>query len=341
MAAPALIYLGLNLGSGATRGWGVPMATDIAFAVGVLTLLGRRVPAALRVLLLAVAIIDDIGAILVIALFYSSGFSLTGLAVCVSGVAAILALQRFGVRNPWVYVAPGFLVWFGLLLAGVHPTLSGVIVGMLTPVRSWYGEAGFAKEASEALAEFHAIARRRGHGSHELLSSLDRLKRARREALAPVVRIEANLHPWVAYGIMPLFALANAGVTLDSVDLSAPGALLAALGVSLGLAVGKPVGVLAASFLAVKLGWSVLPQGVDFRGLCVVGLVAGVGFTMALFIAQLAFHDPNLLSAAKLAVLLGSGVAGVLAIAVGRFLLREPPPGTTRDADEAERSTRR
>ena len=139
---------------------------------------------------------------------------------------------------------------------------------------------------------------------------------------------------------MPLFALANAGVTLDSVNLGAPGALLAALGVAIGLSVGKPAGVLAASLLATKLGWSVLPHGVDFRGLTVVGLVAGVGFTMALFVAQLAFHDPDLLSAAKLAVLAGSGLAGGLAIVVGRLLLREPPPDVAQCADDAERSTR-
>jgi len=339
MVAPAVIYLALNLRGGAVQGWGVPMATDIAFAVGVLALLGSRVPAALRVLLLALAIIDDIGAILVIALFYSTGFSLAGLGVALGGVAGIVVLQRVGIRNPWLYVLPGFLVWLGLLLAGVHPTLAGVIIGMLTPARPWFGTEGFTKEATEALAEFHAVARRPGHDEHDLLSSLDRLRRARREALAPVVRLEARLNPWVAFGIMPLFALANAGVTLDSVELGAPGATLEAIGIVVGLAVGKPVGVLVASYVAVKLGWSVLPRGVDFRGLAVVGLVAGVGFTMALFIAQLGFHEPTLLGAAKLAVLAGSAIAGVLASVAGRWLLRGPAPGAAVSADEAERST--
>ena len=226
-----------------------------------------------------------------------------------------------------------------LLLAGVHPTLAGVVIGMLTPARSWFGVKGFTRAAGEALAEFHAVARRPGHDEHDLLASLERLRHARREALAPVVRLEARLNPWIAYGIMPLFALANAGVSLDSVRFEAAGASLAFFGVVVGLALGKPVGVLLASYVAVKIGWSALPRGVDFRGLTVVGLVAGVGFTMALFIAQLAFHEPALLGAAKLAVLAGSAIAGILAAVAGRWLLQGPAPGAAVSVDEAERST--
>jgi len=338
MVVPAVLYLAINLEGGATRGWGVPMATDIAFAVGVLTLLGRRVPASLRILLLALAIIDDIGAILVIALFYSAGVSLTGLGIAAGGVVGVVLFQRVGAREPWAYMLPGFLVWLGLLVAGIHPTLAGVILGMLTPVRPWYGAEGFMREAEGAIAEFSAVARREGHDPHELLASLDRIRRAHQEALAPVVMLEAKLNPWVAYGIMPLFALANAGVTLDAIKLQDTGTSLVALGVVVGLAVGKPLGVLLASWVTVRLGWSVLPRGVDFRGLTVVGLVAGVGFTMALFIAQLAFQDPALLGSAKLAVLAGSAIAGVIAVAVGRWMLLEPPPGDGLSVDEVERA---
>jgi NhaA family Na+:H+ antiporter len=159
MLVPATIYISLNIGSPAVRGWGIPMATDIAFAVGVLALLGRRVPAALRVLLLALAIIDDIGAILVIALFYSSGIAWSGLIVVGLGIVTVLAMQRIGVRNPILYVAPGVVVWSGMLHVGIHPTIAGVILGLLTPVRSWFGHEGFATETNRALDSLR-------HGRH-------------------------------------------------------------------------------------------------------------------------------------------------------------------------------
>ena len=340
MVAPALIYLAFNRAPETHSGWGVPMATDIAFAVGVLTLLGKRVPAALRVLLLALAIIDDIGAIVVIALFYSSGVQWIGLGVAVAGVAGVIALQRFGVRSPLVYILPGATVWGGLLAAGVHPTLAGVAMGLLTPVRSWFGEQGFLREATDALAEFRSRAERPSHDHHELLHPLERIDQARREAVPPVVRLEAALNPWVAFGIMPLFALANAGVSLGAIDLAASGAVSVALGVGIGLAVGKPVGIVSACLLAAKTGLCTLPRGVDWRGLLVVGAVAGIGFTMAIFIAELAFTDPAYLGVAKLAVLIGSLVAGIVGVLAGMLLLSDKAPqGIALSVDEAERST--
>ncbi len=334
MMVPALTYVALAPAE-ARAGWGVPMATDIAFAVGVLALLGKRVPPALRILLLAVAIIDDIGAIIVIAVFYSSGLSGQGFAMAGLGIAAILVLQALGVRRALAYVPAGALVWIGVAKAGVHPTIAGVIIGLLTPARAWYGVPRFLEESRRQLATIEAGG---GHG-HELDQPMAELARAHREATPPVERILHILHPWVAYLIMPVFALANAGVVLDGLDLgAAPGAFF---GVVAGLVIGKPLGVLAACALAPRLGVAQLPRGVDIRGLVVVGMVAGVGFTMALFIAALAFPaDPTLHGVAKLGVLVASAIAAIGAFAYGRLALpAAPSAGAAATAHEAEAST--
>ena len=218
MLVPAAHLPDLNTGPIARRGWGVPMATDIAFAVGVLALLGKRVPAALRVLLLALAIIDDIGAILVIAIFYSSSVSAVWLLVAAGGVVGVLALQRVGVRRPFVYVLPGVFLWFGLLRGGVHPTIAGVILGLLTPVRGG--------------------------------------------PTSPAARLEATLQPWVSFGIMPLFALANAGVTVRGLTLTGETMTIAA-GTFLGLVIGKPLGIVLASAASVRLGICAYRAGLD------------------------------------------------------------------------------
>ncbi len=340
MLVPALVYLVFNRTDATRQGWGVPMATDIAFAVGILALLGKRIPAALRVLLLALAIIDDIGAILVIALFYSTGVQLAGLLVVALGVAGVLTLQRLGVRSVSAYIVPGIVVWAGMYSAGIHPTIAGVILGLLTPARAWFGRQGFIDTAREAITEFEARAEKSGLDAHELLHPLQRVELARREALAPVTRLEAWLHPWVAYGIMPLFALANAGVAVGGVDWQSADSLPIALGVGLGLALGKPLGIVGISLVTAKLGLCQLPRGVDVRGLLVVGSVGGIGFTMALFVAQLAFTDAEQLGVAKLAVLLGSFAAGIAGLLMGVLLLpKAAQAGATADLHEAERST--
>ncbi|MBK9035486.1 MAG: Na+/H+ antiporter NhaA [Myxococcales bacterium] len=338
MVAPALLYLALAPGS-AHDGWGVPMATDIAFAIGVLALLGRRVPPALRVLLLATAIIDDIGAIIVIALFYSSGVSGLGFAVAGIGIAAIVVMRALGVRRALAYIPAGAVIWIGVAKAGIHPTIAGVIIGLMTPAQAWYGVRRFVAESRTQLDEIEVVCAD-GHADAQALSKpLAELGRAHREATAPVERLEHILHPWVAYLIMPVFALANAGVALGGLDLgAAPGALA---GVMVGLVVGKPLGILLLCGLAVRLGVARLPRGIDVRGLIVVGTVAGVGFTMALFIAGLAFPaSPELHGVAKLGVLMASGCAAILAYILGRALLPAAPPiGAAATAHEAEVST--
>ena len=299
MLAPAAMYVALADAPEARAGWGVPMATDIAFAVGVLTLLGRRAPPALRVLLLALAVIDDLGAILVIALFYSTGIAPLGLAVAGAGLSAIVLMQRLGVGATLAYVAPAVVVWGGIYSAGVHPTIAGVLVGLLTPVR--------APDGTEP----------------------------------PAQRLIHALHPWVAFGVMPVFALANAGVHIDGGLGDGPAAVVT-LAVMVGLVLGKPAGVLAACALVLRLRLATLPIGLTWAHLAVLGVVAGIGFTMSLFVAQLAFADATLLTAAKLGVLVASGVAALTGLALGFALLRDTPPsGAATTADEAERSTQR
>jgi NhaA family Na+:H+ antiporter len=340
MIAPALIYLAFNREPPARHGWGVPMATDIAFAVGILSLLGKRIPAALRVLLLALAIIDDIGAILVIAIFYSSGIAWGGLLLAAAGVASVLALQAFGARSALAYVIPGVIAWLGTLRAGIHPTIAGVLLGLLTPVRPWFGVAGFLTVARDALDRLRARAEDESQDAHKLLEPLRAFKQAQREAVPPVVRVQAALHPWVAYGIMPLFALANAGISLAGFSTSNATSVVIFLGVTVGLVVGKPLGVVAASALTVKLGLCALPRGTTWRGILLVGCVAGIGFTMAIFIAGLAFRDASSLAAAKLAVLLASAFASIIALAFGWLALKAAPDsGAAANAAEAEAST--
>ncbi|GIW72702.1 MAG: Na(+)/H(+) antiporter NhaA [Planctomycetota bacterium] len=325
MLAPALIYTALNPAAPARSGWGIPMATDIAFAVGVVVLLGRRVPPAVRVLLLAVAIIDDLGAILVIAIFYASGFDPQGLLVLGGGVAFMLLLRAAGVRPGIGYIFPLTVIWVGLYQTGVHPTIAGVIVAFATPVEPWLERRHFIELAQQALAEFQRRFEQ-GRGEHELLEPLRTLTQAGREAVSPAVRGEVFFHPWVAFLIMPLFALANAGVRLGELDLGRPGALGVLLGVSGGLVLGKPLGVLGLSWLAVRCGLCRLPRGVGWHGVALLGAAAGIGFTMAIFIAELAFTDPMLLNAAKLGVLLATALAALLAVALGRALALPPRP---------------
>jgi NhaA family Na+:H+ antiporter len=320
MVVPAALFLVLNHGTAASPGWGIPMATDIAFAVGILALLGKRVPPALRVLLLALAVIDDLGAILVIAVFYSAGLVTSGLALAGLGLLLVLGLQKLGVRSPWAYVPPGVVVWAGVQMSGVHPTIAGVLLGLLTPVRAWLGPSDFVDHATSAAAAVNS--QQDTHRQRRIVIGLATLEHARREAVAPVDRLLSSLHGWVAFVIMPLFALANAGVPLAGADLGGGRAVFS--GVLLGLVLGKPLGVMALSWLAVRAGVAALPAGVSWRDLLVVGIVAGIGFTMALFIAALAFPAGPHGEIAKLAILGASAVAAIGGLLAGRLLLAAP-----------------
>jgi NhaA family Na+:H+ antiporter len=287
--------------------------------------------------LLALAVIDDVGSILVIAVFYSSGISAEGLLVAAGGVAAIAGLQRLGVRAVAAYALPSAAVWVGAYRAGIHPTLAGVVVGLLTPVAASIDRERFLKGAE---ARLQAMWRKKDLSDQELLPHLDELNQGRREVVSPVERLQHALHGWVAFGVMPLFALANAGVSLGAVTLEGD-PLKVFFGVTLGLVLGKPLGILAVSALAVKLKLANLPRGVTWTQAMVVGVVAGIGFTMAIFIAQLAFPGGGpVLEAAKLGILVASGAAAVLGLVLGRLVLpQQVAPEAAQTVEEAESST--
>jgi NhaA family Na+:H+ antiporter len=283
MMVPALIYAVFNVGGPGATGWGIPMATDIAFALGVVALLGPRVPIALRVFLAAVAIVDDIGAVLVIATFYTASIASMGLMAAAVFLAILIALNLSGVRSPIPYIVLGILLWIAVLLSGIHATIAGVLLAFTIPART-------AEPSETPLLE----------------------------------RLEHVLHAPVAFLIVPLFALANAGVRLDGVSGSHSISIMS--GVALGLVVGKPLGITLAAWLAVRLRFAVLPAGVDWRLLRAVSCLGGIGFTMSLFVGALAFPDVARLDSAKLGVLLASGVAAV----IGWIMLRS---GASREPD--------
>lgn len=315
MAVPAVIYIAFNASTSGASGWAIPMATDIAFAVGVLVLLGSRVQHAQRVLLLALAVIDDIGAIVIIALFYSSGIAPYGFGIAAIGLVGTIAMRSAGVRPPLLYLAPGIVVWAGLYIGGVHPTLAGVILGLATPVLPWFGPSGFAETTKTQLEDLDAQDRQ------GLLDRLDAINAARKEALSPTDRLIHALHPWVAFVIMPLFAFANAGVAFGTADLIGDG-LWIFIGIAAGLALGKPIGIAGVSLLASRIGLASRPAELGASGIALVGIVGGIGFTMSLFIAQLAFTDRALLDTAKLGILVGSALAMVLGLVCGLLASR-------------------
>ncbi|SFX62903.1 MULTISPECIES: Na+/H+ antiporter NhaA [Azotobacter] len=321
VAMPALVYLSVNGGEGLRQGWAVPTATDIAFAVGVLALLGKSIPGSVRVFLLALAIIDDIAAVLIIALFFSGGLDPAGFLIAGVGIALVLGFQQIGIGSAYAYVIPGALVWFGLLWSGAHPTLAGVILGLMTPVFPARSVESPIETATCAIKDFVERVQHGSEDAHRLMQPVKRLRHAQRELLPPVVRVQMALHPWVAYAVMPLFALANAGVNLDGVDPGNGGSSSVVLGVSLALIVGKPLGIMLSSWILVRLGWCRLPEGMNWSWMWLIGCLAGIGFTMSIFIATLAFDDASLLSAAKLGVLLASGLAGAIGLVLGRILV--------------------
>jgi Na+:H+ antiporter, NhaA family len=319
---PAVIYLAFNHAGMPSRGWAVPTATDIAFAVGVLALLGRAIPSNVRVFLLALAIIDDIVAVLIIAIFYSGGLDYSGFVVAAIGILMVFGLRWIGIGSAYAYVLPGAVLWFGFLKTGAHPTLAGVVLGLMTPVIPTRTRERPLDLAANAVKELWTQAADNKPEPGALMQPLKQLRQAQRDLLPPVSRVQMALHPWVAFGIMPLFALANAGVSLDGIDLSAGGSMSVMLGVLIALVAGKPVGIIGFSWIAVRLGWCTLPPGVTWSGVCVVGLLAGIGFTMSIFIATLAFADANLLGAAKLGVLLASLCAAIIGLAWGTIYVK-------------------
>jgi Na+:H+ antiporter, NhaA family len=318
MLVPAGVYLAFQAGTPAQRGWGIPMATDIAFVVGCMAVLGSRIPHGLRIMLLTLAIADDIGAILVIALGYSTGIHLLPLLLGAAALALVVIVTRLGVRSFGIYTLVGLVVWFDFQESGVHATIAGVILGLLTPARPHLTGDAFApflRHASEPI--------RHEDTAHERPATVRALRQAARETVSPLEYLESTLHPWVSFVIMPVFALANAGVTLHLASFTEP----VALAVAAGLLIGKPVGILLFSWIAVRARLARLPGGIGWRALAGGGLLAGIGFTMALFIAGLAL-DGTALDAAKVGIISGSAVSAAIGLAVLVLVLPAAPART-------------
>lgn len=322
MVVPVSIFLVVLAGSEGSRGWGVPMATDIAFALGIAALAGPRVPVGLKVLLLAIAIFDDLGAVAVIAVAYSDSIEVGPLLLGLATLGVVAAMNRLGIRDVTFYILVGVVTWAAILKSGVHPTTVGVALGFLTPLKSRSSVEALRAEADGIL---HSIdeeraaldeAAGRTHHSEAVL----RLRRLAEEAVAPLDRLEHGLNPWVAFLIVPIFALANAGVDLRGDTLSSAAGEPLTWGIALGLFLGKPLGIMAGAWVAIRLG-ARLPEGASWRGVLAVGTIAGIGFTVALFVAELAYTEERLLTYSKVGILAGSLLSGV----VGYVLLRQIP----------------
>ncbi len=320
MIVPALLYTLFNIGGKGQAGWGIPMATDIAFALGALALLGSNVPTGLLVFLTALAIADDLGAVLVIALFYAEKINLLPL---VTGSVILLVsylFNRMGVRKLMVYIILGIILWVAFLKSGVHATVAGVFLAMTIPANALITEDQFTKRIQKLIQKF--LSRERAdhplERTEDQQAILQEIELSCRRVQAPLQRIEHGLHPWVTYVIMPIFAFANAGV---EIPFQAMGNVLSQpviLGIIAGLFLGKQAGIMLFSWLAVRWGWADLPSEVTWKQLYGISVLAGIGFTMSLFIASLAFPDPDLLAQSKIGVL----IASVLSGGIGYSILR-------------------
>ncbi|HUG30515.1 MAG TPA: Na+/H+ antiporter NhaA [Candidatus Limnocylindria bacterium] len=328
---PAVLFLAIVGPGDAGRGWAIPMATDIAFALGVLALLGDRIPIGLRVFMAALAIVDDLIAVLVIGIFYTSDVSVPGLAASAACLGLLVGANVLGVRRPVVYGLLGLATWFAVLQSGIHPTVAGVLVALTIPARTKLDAAAFAAKAGEivsAFAEREADTTPVKAEDHH--SELWELEEISERAQAPMLRFEHALQPWVAFVVVPIFALANAGIAIGADIGSLMGDPLV-LGVAVGLVVGKQVGITVAVLLALRFGLASLPHGVTLAHVYGAAWLGGIGFTMSIFIADLAFADASRLALAKLGVLVASAIAGAGGYVVLRRATRaataRPAPG--------------
>lgn len=316
MVLPALIYAAFNLGQESLRGWGIPMATDIAFALGVLALLGKRAPLYLKVFLTALAIVDDLGAVLVIAIFYTSEIMWAWLGLGAIVFVILLALNRLDIRYLPAYSILGIILWVAFLKSGVHATIAGVLLAFTIPSQSKINEDEFAEQSHKLIDKFQKKDKGKSLSPTQQ-SIVEAIEKEAEKAQAPLQRLEHSLHPYVSFIIMPIFALANAGVTITS-DMFMFNSVT--LGIIFGLVIGKQAGIFSFVCLAVKMGWAELPKNVSKMQIWGVSMLAGIGFTMSLFIAGLAFPaDEKLLTSAKFGILLASFISGIFGYVFLRY----------------------
>jgi NhaA family Na+:H+ antiporter len=319
MVTPAFFYIAINRQLPEVHGWGIPMATDIAFALGVLALLGKRIPLSLKIFITALAIADDLGAVLVIAFFYTSHISFLNLGIGVGFLSVLIAANVLGVRNATFYGLIGiFGVWLAFLLSGVHSTIAGVLAALTIPARPKINELDFTQKLKTYTQEFLQIPPNDVTLlEREQVYVIEKIKKLAMAADTPLQRLEYGLHGLVALFVMPLFALANAGITISTESFTQIHTVAA--GTFIGLLLGKFIGVVGFSWLMVKLKWATLPSDIRWKHIIGAGFLAGIGFTMSLFVTNLAFDDPALISQAKFGILIASVVAGT----VGYSILRK------------------
>ncbi|MFZ2323478.1 MAG: Na+/H+ antiporter NhaA [Ignavibacteriaceae bacterium] len=324
MIFPAVIYTLFNTGTDGASGWGIPMATDIAFVVGILALLGNKVPLSLKIFILALAIVDDIGAVLVIAVFYTSEISFISLMIAAGLLVLLVAMNRSGVRNLLIYSLVGVALWLAFLKSGVHTTVAGVLLAFTIPASSRINTKKFSNETEALIKDFDNAGE---HGNNVLTNSerltiVDQIENNCEKILTPLQRFEHGLHPWVSFFIMPIFALANAGVSIGG-DFSSSLTNYVSIGIVLGLFIGKQIGIFSFSYLAVKFKLASQPEGVSWKKIYAAAILGGIGFTMSLFIANLAFNSEELLNTAKVGILSGSLISGIIGFIILKSALNK------------------
>lgn len=318
MVIPAAVYLIFNASGESLNGWGIPMATDIAFAIGVLALVGKRLPAELRIFLLAVAVVDDLGAIALIAIVYTESISFVDLGLAFAVYAAIAGFIWLGIRSIGLYMILAIVMWHFFVDSGIHATLAGVLLAALVPSKPDSPVEDFDRKVSEMNHDFK-LAKTSGDETkaNTIVEQVENLSRA---SQSPMESLNAKIHPWVSFVILPLFALATAGVVVSSNALTEALSSPVTLGVALGLLIGKPIGIFGVSWLVVRLGLSQLPSTITWTHIIGVGFLAGIGFTVSIFIAGIAFDSPEVVDQAKMGIFGASLLAGVVGYLMLRFL---------------------
>ncbi len=319
MVVPALVYALFNYGTSSASGWGIPMATDIAFAIGILVLLAWRVPRSLIIFVTALAIVDDLGAVFVIALFYTQEINWVALAWAASVLALLILFNRGGIRHSLPYILAGITLWYLTLLSGLHATVAGILLALTIPARPAFSPGQFSQRLQELGQGFHAAvldpeAPDHPLSNHRMATIAENVERAAMAVQPPLQRMEHGLSTWVTFLIIPIFALANAGIDFSHIDFATSISAPVTLGVIFGLVLGKFIGISGSCWLVLKLGWGKMPQGMNWRHITGAAWLGGIGFTMSLFIGGMAFSDPQQFEDAKLGILLSSLIAATLGL---------------------------
>ena len=323
MVIPALLFATLNKGNAGSHGWGIPMAADIAFTLGILKLLGNRVPSGLKIFLMAFAIIDDLGAVLVIAFFYSSNLIWINIIIGLVIVLVLFLISKFGYYSKYLFFIAGVIVWILFLKSGIHSTIAGVLLALTIPLKRKTNTLSFYKNGNDILNDFQKECKTQGEKTvltKKQLAALDELDELTEKTAPPLQYLEHRLHGWVSYLIMPVFALANAGVVFS---FSGDTNLALSMNIAISMIVGNFIGIFMFSWLSIKFKLAELPQNVSFKQLAGISILGGLGFTMSLFINGLAFTDSVLINSAKMGILLGSVIAGVLGFIIIRLTLKK------------------